>query len=702
MSFNKARALQEAERSLAQGKFPQAIRQYLEIIENDPSDLILLNTAGDLLARDNSIPEALRLFRRLAEAYVREGFTLRAIAIYKKIIKLDPSTIEPMLKLADLYAGQGLTREARDIYAQALAACQTQNQKEKAIEVMRRLVAAEPANVEHLLRLGECSQAVGRADEALRAYVDAAETALAAGNRDGASRAFDRAAAINPQDSRLDSLRRRLSPVVEPEAQPEGTMEGGGEGGAEEASRPASFALGPGSDHAAEAIPVPEAAQQAPPAAGPAEAVSEAAQQAPPAAGAAEVVIEAAQEAPPAAEAAEPIPVPEAAEQAPSAAGATDVAPVPEATQPTTTLAAEAAEAALIPEAAEQEPPAAWAAETVIEAAQQAPPAAGPAELQDATAEIDLSADWEAVAVSQSIPAAAPEFDFKEIAAEVPLSQSAPAAAPEFDLEESVAEIDFYQEYGLAEERRKALERLETKFPGHPQVAELRRRVEAGAGTPGGSPAAAPPRPNLLADLARDLSAPPGDSQHSGDHPNLLEDLARDLQSSWPGLERTAETQPPAASPAKLDFAASLGALLNQLGAEPGGGMDEDPQAHYQLGIAFREMGLLDEAIGEFQKVVRGAHSGSLPPQYLSSCSLLGVCFRDKLMPELAAKWYQRALEVPGLHPEATLALQYDLGLAYEQAGKLAAARERFLEVYSQNIDYRDVAEKVRLLAASP
>jgi hypothetical protein len=86
MAFNKVQALQEAQRTLAQGKLSQAIREYLTIIENDPSDLSLLNAVGDICVRDNNMAEALRLFRRLAEAYVREGFVLRAIAIYKKII----------------------------------------------------------------------------------------------------------------------------------------------------------------------------------------------------------------------------------------------------------------------------------------------------------------------------------------------------------------------------------------------------------------------------------------------------------------------------------------------------------------------------------------------------------------------------------------------------------------------------------------
>jgi tetratricopeptide (TPR) repeat protein len=70
----------------------------------------------------------------------------------------------------------------------------------------------------------------------------------------------------------------------------------------------------------------------------------------------------------------------------------------------------------------------------------------------------------------------------------------------------------------------------------------------------------------------------------------------------------------------------------------------------------------------------------------------------EKKMPAIAVKWYTRALETPGLDDEAILALQYDLGVAYEQAGDARKALEKFTEVYSQNIDFRDVAEKIRVL----
>ncbi len=115
----------------------------------------------------------------------------------------------------------------------------------------------------------------------------------------------------------------------------------------------------------------------------------------------------------------------------------------------------------------------------------------------------------------------------------------------------------------------------------------------------------------------------------------------------------------------------------------------EDYDTHYNLGIAYREMGLLDEAIGEFQLA-------SKEPRYLIDCaSLLGGCFLDKGLPELAIKWYQRGLEIPNLPEEAFQGMLYDLGNVYMFQGDLDKARKTFVEIYGVNSNYRDVVAKL-------
>ncbi|MGA9144343.1 MAG: tetratricopeptide repeat protein, partial [Candidatus Acidiferrales bacterium] len=171
-----------------------------------------------------------------------------------------------------------------------------------------------------------------------------------------------------------------------------------------------------------------------------------------------------------------------------------------------------------------------------------------------------------------------------------------------------------------------------------------------------------------------------------------------------------AVTLPPVAGPTNGNSAASPPApqvsaeSLNQLAevfqefrTELGelGEEDEDLETHYNLGIAYREMGLLDEAIGEFQKVAKAVQKGK-PFRYAMNCStMLGLSFMDKGEPKVASIWYQRALEVPGLEQEAVLALRYDLGMALENAGESKQALDSFRQVYAMNIDYRDVADRI-------
>src|SRR5207249_1570871 len=83
-------------------------------------------------------------------------------------------------------------------------------------------------------------------------------------------------------------------------------------------------------------------------------------------------------------------------------------------------------------------------------------------------------------------------------------------------------------------------------------------------------------------------------------------------------------------------------------------------------GSAFRDMGLLEEAISEFQKVAKASDNGRAFRYTMQCCTLLGLAFMEKGQPAIAAIWYERALHTPGIDPESTLALRYDLGVAQE------------------------------------
>src|SRR5205823_14842581 len=118
----------------------------------------------------------------------------------------------------------------------------------------------------------------------------------------------------------------------------------------------------------------------------------------------------------------------------------------------------------------------------------------------------------------------------------------------------------------------------------------------------------------------------------------------------------------------------------------------EDYDTRYNLGIAYKEMGLIDEAIAEFQLAAKD--EGRL----LECASMLGICFLEKGMPKLAMKWFEKGLKAPGRTEEEYAALRYDLATAHEAAGDVDRALVLFTDLFGQDANFRDVAAKVREL----
>ncbi len=146
-----------------------------------------------------------------------------------------------------------------------------------------------------------------------------------------------------------------------------------------------------------------------------------------------------------------------------------------------------------------------------------------------------------------------------------------------------------------------------------------------------------------------------------------------------------------------VDLSEMFGELRQEL-EEDVANADDDPETHYNLGVAFREMGLLDEAIAELQKVCTAIDRGKPFTQLVQTYTWLAQCFLDKGVPDAAIRWYEKALSIPGLDDEARVAINYELGSACESANDKPAALRYFTSVYGSNIDYRDVAERIQAL----
>jgi tetratricopeptide (TPR) repeat protein len=123
----------------------------------------------------------------------------------------------------------------------------------------------------------------------------------------------------------------------------------------------------------------------------------------------------------------------------------------------------------------------------------------------------------------------------------------------------------------------------------------------------------------------------------------------------------------------------------------------EDFDTHYNLAIAYKEMGLVDEAIGEFQFAAKSDEF------FTRCCSMLGICFHEKGMNDLAIQWYARGLEKAeqGEGQDMTLGLRYDLAVLHQDNGDSQRALELFTAVYGVDAAYRDVPQHIRQLRQS-
>jgi tetratricopeptide (TPR) repeat protein len=315
--------------------------------------------------------------------------------------------------------------------------------------------------------------------------------------------------------------------------------------------------------------------------------------------------------------------------------------------------------------------------------------------------------------------------EVEELPAEEPFfgTEAATGSAPST---EEIGEVDFYIGQELYDEARERIEALADRFPGDADVEERRAKIDAAlaaAAAPPPPPASPKTSPGMPSVLSRDeieselLSAIPDDEEELAVPPppppplpspmapppiqaapamaeeNLFADeddffdLAAELES-----ELGEEEEPIALSEEEQ----SLEEIFKEFKKGVEQQLDsEDYDTHYNLGIAYKEMGLTDEAIGEFQLASKD------PKRAVECASMLGLCFLEKGMPQLAIKWYRKGLEMPEINEEEHVGLLYDLGSAYVEVGDTQNAQKAFMEVYGMNTNYRDVVSRIKQLEAT-
>lgn len=197
--FSKDKILKSADRFAQQGKFDAAIVEYKKVLEADPNDIQILNTIGDLYARMGKISESIRFLSRVAEKYTAGGFAVKALAVYKKINKLDPSNYDLAMKLGDLYARQNLMADAHAQYLSVAESHRRHGNLQEAHRILKKIADLDPSNTKARLHLAKSYEDDERFQESAEAYRVAGQELLRRGSLRESIQALEKAHDLNPE-----------------------------------------------------------------------------------------------------------------------------------------------------------------------------------------------------------------------------------------------------------------------------------------------------------------------------------------------------------------------------------------------------------------------------------------------------------------------------------------------------------------------
>ncbi|NOT49288.1 MAG: tetratricopeptide repeat protein [Acidobacteria bacterium] len=689
MTFDKTKAMRNAEKYLSQGKIRSAISEYEQVIKFDARDFGTINMLGDLYSKNTETTAAIRCYKAVADHYGKQGFAQKAIAVYNKISRLDPQSVEVWRKLGELYKQKGSLNESRTHFQKVADHYEKTGQKIEALAIWKEIALLDPSDTVAYLTLAESYLAENEVDEAIEAYNEVGKRFAAKGEHEEAIAAFQKALSISKADPKA------LAGFVSSQS-----VLGRAKESAEKLaelltefphSREIRFLL---IDCLIEANEIAEAEK---------------------------VVIKLVEM--------EPANYPKFLELAHIYTDSGDV-------NSASRILSMSSEHMLVGGQAEefnglvvtvlakdpnhlealrlQARYCSWQRDedalcrsltrlaqvakdadsvdderyALLQLTMLVPQEAGYAErLREINAEHGFdSSDGEnlfdkrflkngnaAHPMEYSAPGEAPLVNFDYAAGSNEQGDNGFAfagavtevAEPELSVDETIGvaanddtrlqkEIDsirFYIDNGYTELAEKAANELRGEFGERPEIVSLLEEINSVKA--------------LTAETPADVTSNPEPQQI-------------DLKTFDPN-----------------DFRRELGL---EDSAQPD---DSDYETHFNTAIAYQEMGLVEEAIKEFQEAVSLVKANDGTRRFFSCANLLGHCFMQQQMPQLALKWYERTLETADLSKEEKQGLWYELAAAYEADGDAERAGQYFEQVYAENVNFRDVSERMKSIAVN-
>ncbi|MDD9942034.1 MAG: tetratricopeptide repeat protein [Myxococcales bacterium] len=171
MAVDRSKVLKAAQKHLAKGHLDRAITEYERLVADDPGDARLLLKLGDAYTKNGQQKQAADTYRKVADQYAEQGFFLKAVAVFKQILKLDPSRLDAWEKLAEMYELLSLVSDALSTYEKVADAYTQAGKTTRALDAMGKMAQLDPDNVAATIKYAEALSKVHRKQEASEAFL---------------------------------------------------------------------------------------------------------------------------------------------------------------------------------------------------------------------------------------------------------------------------------------------------------------------------------------------------------------------------------------------------------------------------------------------------------------------------------------------------------------------------------------------------
>ncbi|MDH3817672.1 MAG: tetratricopeptide repeat protein [Myxococcales bacterium] len=707
MAINRNKVLDAARKYQSRGQYDKAIVQYKKLVDTDKRDVRSLLKIGDLYVRKGDRGSAIETYETVAGHYAQQGFFLKAIAVYKQILKLDPSRLDAQVRLGEMYEQLQLISDAMSVFEDVSSAFMRAGDTDQALAMLGKMVELDPEHIPVRIKYAEALSRAGRTQEAANEFEQGALLLKDQGRLDDYVKVAERLLYHRSNDvrvakelaetyiSRRDPKRAlaKLQICFKADPRDVSTLSLLAEAFLmlsqtdkavsvyrevarihREAQRPQErmsalhriLELSPNDKEAQAALNktasasgqhyMPPGSVRQP--ATPAGSVSNAQLGNSQLSGTAQVSGTSQTSSP-------------SLSSGSGLSGASGIMYVEEDIEED--FGEDFGEASTISGSL---PAAPEATLEVEESHASAPPAPRP------------PTGGQVIPLRALAPMTYPEF----VALPLISTQVAPAtAALAPNLMERTLELaDSYLVDGLFTQARAIVSELQLTLPDHPLVLDKAREIEELAAASSGVSAVAQPI------MQRDVSSIPAPMASEPPEMELEYEELEPGDEGFDFAERLAEELAEVAEIAPIDEGAEMidvETVFEQFKAGVAEQVaDDDSDTHFDLGIAYKEMGLFPDARREFQVAMAD------PRRRCLCWTMIGLIYMEEGQPRDAIEAFQSGLESPEKTSTEAIGLHYELAMACETAGLTDQARLHYEYVFQREPQYREVGPRLQRL----